>query len=101
MTVCTHCGKEIEEQRTSCPSCGIALFENQISSEAMTDSILPARKNAKTFPFDSLYEEYIPQLAPLYERNYAARPTNPLDTSSQQLSADEQEKASTSIPNNS
>jgi hypothetical protein len=71
----------------SCPSCGTALFENQISSEAMTGSILPVQKSTKTFPFDSLYEEYIPQLAPLYERNYAARPTNPLDTSSQKASA--------------
>jgi zinc-ribbon domain len=93
MTVCTHCGKEIVEQRTSCPSCGTALFENQISGEAMTGSILPVQKNTKTFPFDSLYEEYIPQLAPLYERNYAARPTNPVDTSSQ--------KASAPIPNDS
>ena len=87
MTVCTHCGKEIVEQRTSCPSCGIALFENQISSEAITGSILPAQKNAKTLPFDSLYVEYIPQLAPLYERNYAARLTNPVDASSQKASA--------------
>ena len=53
----------------------------------MTGSTLPARKNAKTFPFDSLYVEYIPQLAPLYERNYAAHPTNPVDASSQKASA--------------
>lgn len=101
MTLCTQCGKEIAEERTDCPSCGTPLSENHISSEAMTDSILPARKNNKTFPFDSLYEEYIPQLAPIYERNYAARPTNPVDTSSQKVSAGEQEKASTSIPNDS
>ncbi len=93
MTVCTHCGKEIMEQRTSCPSCGIALFENQISSETIANSALPVQKNTKTFPFDSLYEEYIPQLAPLYERNYAARPIKPPDTSSQKTSA--------AIPNDS
>ena len=70
-------------------------MENQIRSEAMTGPILPAQKNTKTFPFDSLYEEYIPQVAPIYERNYAARPTNPPDTTSQKASAGEQEKAST------
>jgi hypothetical protein len=59
----------------------------------MTGSILPVQKNTKTFPFDSQYVEYIPQVAPLYERNYAARPPNPVDTSSQ--------KASAATPNNS
>ncbi len=75
-------------------------MENHISSEAMTDPILPAQKNTKAFPFDSLYEEYIPQLAPIYERNYAARPANPspVDTPAQKAPAREQEKASTSIP---
>ena len=99
MTVCIHCGKEIAEERTNCPSCGIALLENQISREAETGPILPAQKNTKTFPFDALYEEYIPQIAPLYERNYAARPINQVDTSSQKTSAGEQEKASAAIPN--
>jgi|GEM_PF-946667 len=103
MTVCTHCGKEIAEQRTSCPSCGTSLLENQISSEATTDPILPAQKNTKTFPFDSLYEEYIPQLAPIYERNYTARPANaaPVDTPAQKAPAREQEIASTAIPTES
>lgn len=67
----------------------------------MTGPILPAQKNTKTLPFDSLYEEYIPQLAPTYERNYAARPTNPVDTSSQKASAGEQEKAPTAKPTDS
>jgi hypothetical protein len=101
MTLCTQCGKEIAEERANCPSCGTSLSENHIGSEAMPGSILPVQKNKKTFPFDSLYEEYIPQLAPIYERNYAARPTKPVDTSSQEVSAGEQEKASTSIPNDS
>jgi predicted nucleic acid-binding Zn-ribbon protein len=101
MTVCTRCGKEIAEQRTNCPSCGTSLFENQVSSEAITDPTLPAQQKTKTFPFDSLYEEYIPQLAPIYERNYAARPLYSIDTSSQKASAGEQEKASTAIPTDS
>lgn len=64
----------------------------------MAGPILPAQKNTKTFPFDSLYVEYIPQVAPLYECNYAARSVNPVDTSPQKASAGEQEKASTPIP---
>jgi hypothetical protein len=67
----------------------------------MTGPIEPAQQKTKTFPFDSLYEEYIPQLAPIYERNYAARPNNPIDPSSQKASAAEQEKASTAIPTDS
>ena len=63
----------------------------------MPGSSLPARKSAKTSPFDALYEEYIPQLAPLYERNYMARPIKPVP--SQKAAEGKQEKASASIPN--
>lgn len=95
MTVCTRCGKEIPEHRTYCPSCGSSLFETQASSEASTgtDSILPTRKKTNAFPFDLLYKEYTPDLEPLYERNYAARPTNLSNTPTQEAPPEKQEKA--------
>lgn len=100
MIVCAHCGKEIAEQRTTCPSCGTSLLKEQTSPgmEAVIGSIAPGEKGAKPFPFDSLYEEYIPQLAPIYERNYAARSAHPVNTTSQKAPAAEQEKVSSTTP---
>ena len=100
MFVCTHCGKVFAEQRTSCPSCGTALPEAQISpgTEAMTGPIAPREKSTKPFPFDPLYEEYIPQLAPIYDRNYAARSAHPVETASQKAPAVTQEKAPSAAP---
>ncbi len=95
MIVCAQCGKEFAEQRTTCPSCGASLPGAQTSPdmEAMTRPILPGEKSAKLFPFDTLFEEYIPQLAPIYERNYAARPAPPVETMSQKVPVATQEKA--------
>ena len=95
MTVCIRCGKEIPEHRTNCPSCGTSLFETQASSEASTgtDSLLPTQKKKSTFPFDFLYKEYTPDLEPIYERNYAARPTSLIDTPAQKVLPGEREKA--------
>ena len=100
MIVCTHCGKEIAEPRTSCPSCGTSLAGTQVNpgTEAMTGPILPVGKSAKPSPFDSLYEEYIPQLGPIYDRNYAARPVHRADTTSQKAPVGEQEKAYEATP---
>ena len=66
--------------------------------EEMTRPILPGEKNAKLFPFDSLFddslfEEYIPQLAPIYDRNYATRPAPPIEAISQKAPVATQEKA--------
>ena len=94
MTVCTRCGKEIPEHRTNCPSCGSSLFETQASSETSTNSILPAPKKTNAFPFDFLYKEYTPELEPLYERNYAARPTRLIDASAHEVAPQEGGKAS-------
>ena len=95
MIVCTRCGKEFAEQRTTCPSCGTSLEEAQSSpgTEAITLPVTPGQKSAKLFPFDYLFDEYIPQLAPIYDRNYAARPAPPVDTPLQKAPAPEQEKA--------
>src|SRR5947209_16133253 len=100
MIVCTRCGKEFAEQRTICPSCGTSLAEAQASSgtESLTRPIAPAEKSAKPFPFDSLFEEYIPRLAPIYERNYAARPAPPVDSTSPKAPAIVQEKAPDTTP---
>lgn len=59
----------------------------------MTRPMLPGEKSAKLFPFDALFEEYIPQLAPIYERNYAARPVPPVEAMSQKVPVATQEKA--------
>ena len=64
----------------------------------MIDPILPLQKRTNTFPFDSLYEEYIPQLAPIYERNYAARSARLVDGSVTEVSSTEQAKDSTGTP---
>src|SRR5579863_3025293 len=100
MIVCAQCGKEIAEQRTNCPSCGTSLLGMQASpgTEAITGPITPVKKSAKPFPFDSLYEEYIPELAPIYDRNYAARLTYPVNTITQKTPNREQEKASGATP---
>lgn len=100
MIVCAHCGEVIEEQRTSCPSCGTSLPGAQIGpgTEAMTGQIAPGEKSTKPFPFDSLFEEYIPQLAPIYDRNYAARPAPRVETALPKAPAATQEKASSAAP---
>lgn len=100
MIVCTHCGKVIVEQRASCPSCGTSLLGDQASPdrEAMTGPITPLEKSAKKFPFDSLYKEYIPHLAPVYDRNYAARSAHPVGTASEIAHAREQEEVSEATP---
>lgn len=60
----------------------------------MTNAHLPAPQKTQTFPFDSLYVEYIPELAPIYERNYAARPPGIIiDASIEENGADTHEKA--------
>ena len=100
MIVCTHCGKVIVEQRTSCPSCGTSLLAAQASpgKEETTGPIVPAERSAKKFPFGSLYDEYIPQLAPIYDRNYAARSAHPAGTAAHKAPAREQEKAFEATP---
>ena len=99
MTVCERCGKEIPEQRTICPSCGTSLEETQVGREAVSDHPPePTQEKTHAFPFDSLYEEYIPQLAPIYERNYAAHPINPHGTSSAETPSGEQEKPASAMP---
>ena len=81
MIVCRQCGKEITEQTASCPSCGTSLTGMQANAgtEAMSGPIMPAGKSATPSPFDALYEKYIPQLAPIYDRNYAARHARPAE----------------------
>lgn len=64
------------------------------SSEAMADPIKPVPQKTQPSPFDSLYVEYIPQLAPIYERNYMAPRVIPIDTSALMTPAKEQEKIS-------
>ena len=100
MIVCTRCGKEFAEKRTTCPSCGTSLAEAQASSgtESLTRPIAPSEKSAKPSPFDSLFEEYIPQLAPIYDRNYAAKPAPPVDSTSPKAPAVVQEKAPGTTP---
>lgn len=95
MLVCAQCGKEFAEQRTNCPSCGTSLPGAPISpgTEAITGPIAPVGKSVKPLPFDSLYEEYIPQLAPTYDRNYAARSARPVEATSLKAPGAEQEKA--------
>lgn len=95
MIVCTHCGKEIAEQRTRCPSCGTSLPGAQANpgTEAVSGPIPPVGKRGQPSPFDSLYEEYIPQLAPIYDRNYAARPAKRVETTSPGIAAGEHEEA--------
>src|SRR5579859_1062264 len=100
MIVCAQCGTEFAEQRTSCPSCGTSLPGAQINpgTEAMTRPMLSGEKSAQLFPFDSLFEEYIPQLAPIYDRNYAARPTPAFETPSHKAPVATREKASSATP---
>src|SRR5690348_17763679 len=88
MIVCVQCGTKIMEQRTSCPSCGTFLPEMQSNpgTEAKAGAIAHGEQRAKTFPFDSLFEEYLPQPAPIYDRIYT--PTMP-----RKAPAREQEKA--------
>ena len=101
MTTCERCGQEIPEHETICPSCETPLSETQASSQPTTEPLLHAQKKPGALPFDSLYEDYVPQLAPTYDRNYAARPANPADAPAQEVSSTEQEKASTAPPTTS
>ena len=101
MTTCERCGQEIPEHETICPSCGMPLAETRASSQPTTDPLLAAQKKPGALPFDSLYEDYVPRLAPTYDRNYAARPANPAEAPAQEVSSTEQEKASTAPPTTS
>ncbi|HLX58629.1 MAG TPA: zinc-ribbon domain-containing protein [Ktedonobacteraceae bacterium] len=74
MTICEHCGKELLEHVTICPSCGAPVGEERTSSESSTQASIHAQHKTNPLPFDSLYEDYIPSSAPIYERNYAAHP---------------------------
>jgi hypothetical protein len=64
----------------------------------MTGPIVPVEKNTKRLPFGSLYEEYIPRLAPISDRNYAARSAHPVGTASPKAPGGSQEKASSATP---
>lgn len=69
-----------------CPSCGSTVLEDQGNGEAASQASTPARHKTDPLPFDSLYQEYIPQSVPIYERNYAARPVQQNDPFSQKAS---------------
>ncbi len=96
MIVCTHCGKEFAEQRTSCPSCGTFRPGAQINpgTEAISRPMMPGEQDAKSLLFDALFEEYIPQPTPVYDRIYIARPAPPTGSPSSKAPAITQEKAS-------
>jgi hypothetical protein len=64
----------------------------------MTEPTLPIQKKPNAFPFDSLYEKYVPQLAPIYERNYAARSATPNNMLAAEASSTKQVKASITPP---
>ena len=83
-----------------CPSCGTFLQGAQISpgAETKTGPIAPLEHRANLSPFDSLFEEYIPQPAPMYDRIYAARPAPPAETPSQKAPAATQEKVVSAAP---
>jgi len=100
MIVCTHCGKAFTEQRTICPSCGASLPGAQINpaADARVHSIPPGEKGAQLFPFDSLFEKYIPQPAPIYDRIYTARPVPAAGTPSPKAPAATQEKVASATP---
>jgi hypothetical protein len=66
--------------------------------DALTHPILPEEKDTKPFPFDSLFEEYIPLPAPVYDRIYTARPTPSAETSSHKAPAATQEKVPSAAP---
>jgi hypothetical protein len=67
-------------------------------TDELTHPIPPGEKDRKPFPFDSLFEEYIPQPAPAYDRIYTARPTPSAGTAPHKAPAAIQEKVSSTAP---
>lgn len=68
-------------------------------TETKAGPITPGKKSTKLLPFDSLLEEYIPQPAPIYDRNYAARPVRPVATPLQTPEVEQDKTSSTASVN--